>query len=37
MRGTVPGAEIKYGDDAVLVTIVEGEVSGVIEIAELMA
>lgn len=37
MRGTVPGAEIKYGDDAVLVTIVDGEVSGVIEIAELMA
>jgi D-arabinose 5-phosphate isomerase GutQ len=36
MRQTIPGEENKYSEDGILVTTVDGEVTGVIEIAELL-
>lgn len=36
-RRTVPGGEIKYGDDAILAAMVDGEVTGVMEVAELFS
>lgn len=36
MRRTAPSGESKYSDDAILVIMVDGEVSGVMEIGELM-
>jgi hypothetical protein len=36
MRRTVPGGVTKYGDDTVLVTMEDDEVSGVLEVGELM-
>jgi D-arabinose 5-phosphate isomerase GutQ len=36
MRRTVPGGATKYNDDAILVTMEDGEVSGVLEVGELM-
>jgi D-arabinose 5-phosphate isomerase GutQ len=37
MRSSAAGGESKYGDDAILAAVSDGEVSGVMEIGELMA
>jgi hypothetical protein len=37
MRRTSSSAEAKFGDDAILATIVDGEVDGVMEVGDLMA